>query len=459
MPFIADLHVHSRHARSTSRDLDLEHMASEAMRKGIDVLGTGDAVHPAWLAELGEKLERDADGLYRLRPALAAAVARDVPPACRRVVRFVPQVEISTIYKHDGRTRKIHHLVLMPDLEGMGRFAARLGGVGNIASDGRPILGLPSRTLLAMALEADPGALLVPAHVWTPWFSVLGAHGGYDSVEACYGDLAPHIHALETGLSADPAMMRRVSALDRFRLVSSSDAHSPAKLGREATRFAGTPGWETLRRAVATGEGLAGTIEFFPDEGKYHLDGHRACGVRLAPAETRATEGRCPVCTRPVTVGVAHRVEVLADRDAPRPAAFDGPAQALVPLASLLAELRGVGVSTLGVARAREAILAALGPELPLLAALPLEAIAATDTLLAEAIRRLRAGETRREAGYDGLYGRLRMFAPGELRASAASPTRRARGDARATPGAISTCGAARTGSGAARRTRSGSLP
>lgn len=415
MTYFADLHVHSRHARATSRDLDLEHMAAAAACKGLAVVGTGDCVHPGWGAELREKLRPAGDGLFRLKPALERPALAALPPALRVPVRFMLSVEISTIYKQAGRVRKIHHLIYLPDFAARDRLARRLGAIGNIASDGRPILGLDSRSLLEITLEA--GGYLVPAHVWTPWFSVLGAFGGFDSVDECYGDLAPQIAALETGLSSDPPMNWRVGALDRFRLVSNSDAHSPGRLGREATRFGGAPGWGAIRCALETGAGAEGTVEFFPEEGKYHADGHRACGVRLTPVETRAADGRCPVCGGRITVGVAHRVEALASRAAPVRPATAGAFLSLVPLGAVLAEILGRGEATMGVRAARAAALAALGSEFAILTALPLEAIARYDATLGEAVGRLRAGAVRREAGYDGVYGTIRLFAPGELRA------------------------------------------
>lgn len=415
MGFIADLHVHSHYSRATSRDLDLEHLARWAALKGIDVVASGDCVHPGWRGEIGAKLIPDGTGLFRLRPEIAAEVARDLPPACRRDVRFVLNTEISTIYKKDGRTRKVHHLIFAPDLASVDRLAARLGAVGNIASDGRPILGLDSRDLLEIALESGPDCFLVPAHIWTPWFSALGAQSGFDSIEACYGDLAAHIFAVETGLSSDPAMNWRVSSLDRFRLVSSSDAHSPGKLGREATRFLGAPSFAAIRSALETGEGYGGTVEFFPEEGKYHCDGHRACKIRLDPRETLALDGRCPVCGKPLTIGVAHRVEKLADRAAPVPPPTAGAVSSLVPLPEILGELAGCGPASQTVTRAHDRLLAELGPELDLLRAIPLEDIAARHPLLGEAIARLRAGTVRREAGYDGEYGTIRLFEEGEL--------------------------------------------
>ena len=425
MRFHADLHVHSKYSRATSRDCDLEHLAYWAARKGIAVVGTGDFTHPAWLAELKAKLVPAEPGLFRLRPELERAIAAKLPPACRGPVRFMLSVEISTIYKKGERTRKIHHLVYAPELASAERIAARLARIGNIASDGRPILGLDSRNLLEIALEASPGAFLVPAHIWTPWFAVLGSQSGFDSILECYGDLAQHIFALETGLSSDPAMNWRLSFLDRYRLVSNSDAHSPAKLGREATLFEGELDYFAIRGALETGEGYVGTVEFFPEEGKYHLDGHRKCGIRLAPKETLATGGRCPVCGGAVTVGVLHRVEALADRseDEVSPPATAGEVASLVPLPEVLSELAATGPASRTVERSYDRVLASLGPELDILQSVPVEDIArASSPLLAEAITRLRAGKVIREAGYDGEYGVIKLFEAGEL-------TRRSAGD------------------------------
>jgi len=237
MTFHADLHVHSKHSRATSRDLDLEHLFWWAARKGIRVVGTGDCVHPVWLAEIKDKLVPEGNGLFRLKPEIEAALWDTLPPACRRPVSFMLSTEISTIYKKGEKTRKIHHLIYAADLDSADRLAASLGRIGNIASDGRPILGLDSRDLLEITLESGPDSYLVPAHIWTPWFAAMGSQSGFDSIEECYGDLAGHIFAVETGLSSDPAMNWRISSLDRFRLTSNSDAHSPGKLGREATRF------------------------------------------------------------------------------------------------------------------------------------------------------------------------------------------------------------------------------
>ena len=416
MAFCADLHVHSKYSRATSRDLDLEHLAWWAARKGLAVVGTGDCVHPGWFAEIGERLVAGDDGLFGLKPEIWARLEATLPPACRRPPRFVLTTEISTIYKRDGRTRKVHHLILVPDLAAAERLAAALARVGNIASDGRPILGLDSRDLLEIVLDSGPDSHLIPAHIWTPWFSALGMQSGFDSIAACYGDLADRIFAVETGLSSDPAMNWRVSSLDRYRLTSSSDAHSPAKLAREATRFTCAADYFAMILALRTGAGYGGTVEFFPEEGKYHLDGHRACGICQDPAQTIAQGGICPVCGKPLTVGVAHRVEVLADRPEPVPPATAGEVASLVPLAEILGEIAGCGPDSKTVARDYDRVLADLGPELSVLSEVPADEIARSHPVLAEAVRRLRAGRVIRKAGYDGVFGTIRLFEDAEVR-------------------------------------------
>ncbi len=417
MSFHADLHIHSKYSRATSRDLDLEHTFWWAARKGIAVVGTGDCVHPGWLAEIKDKLVPADGGLFRLRPEIESPLLETLPPACRQPASFMLSTEISTIYKKGEKTRKIHHLVYAADLATVERLAASLARIGNIASDGRPILGLDSRDLLEITLESGPDCYLVPAHIWTPWFAALGSQSGFDSIAECYGDLAGHIFAAETGLSSDPEMNWRVSSLDRLRLTSNSDAHSPGKLGREATRFSGAPDYFAIRRALETGLGYEGTVEFFPEEGKYHLDGHRACGVRLDPKQTMAMQGRCPVCGRPVTIGVAHRVETLADRSeaAAVPPPTAGAVSNLVPLPEILSEILGSGVGSKTATSAYDRTIAALGPELAVLETMPAEDVTRVHPLLGEAVVRLRAGKVIRQAGYDGEYGVIRLFEDGEV--------------------------------------------
>ncbi|MEE8139207.1 MAG: UvrD-helicase domain-containing protein [Thermoanaerobaculia bacterium] len=418
MAFFADLHVHSKYSRATSRDCDLEHLAWWARRKGISVVGTGDFTHPAWFEELQEKLVPAEPGLFRLRPELEREVERTLPAACQGRVRFMLEVEVSTIYKKGDRTRKIHHLIYAPDFETASRFRDRLARIGNIASDGRPILGLDSRHLLEIVLESGQGAYLIPAHIWTPWFAVLGSKSGFDSVVECYGDLAGHIFAVETGLSSDPPMNWRVSQLDGYRLVSNSDAHSPPMLGREACVFDTDVDYFAMRRALETGHGYDGTVEFFPEDGKYHLDGHRACGVRLEPQETRDRGGLCPACGKAVTVGVLNRVGTLADRPTGKRPDAAAPFRSLVQLPEIVAELHGVGARSKRVERTVASLVSHLGPELEILERQPIGDVERVGgALLAEALRRLRAGRVRREGGYDGAFGTIRLFEPEEMRA------------------------------------------
>jgi DNA helicase-2/ATP-dependent DNA helicase PcrA len=411
-----DLHIHSKYSRATSRDCDLEHLYFWARRKGVGVVGTGDFTHPAWMAELREKLVPAEPGLFRLREDIERAVEERLPHAPGGTVRFMLSVEISNIYKRADKTRKVHNLIYVSDFESAERFTARLACIGNVAADGRPILGLDSRDLLELTLESSPAAYLVPAHVWTPWFSVLGSKSGFDAVQDCYADLAPHVFALETGLSSDPAMNWRVSALDRYRLMSSSDAHSPPKLGREATLLYTEPDYFAIRRALETGEGFGGTVEFFPEEGKYHLDGHRKCNVCLAPGQAAACGKMCPVCGKPLTLGVLHRVEELADQPEGRRPANAAPFDCLVALPEVIAETLGTTASSQKVRMAYERLLARLGAELFILKQAPIEDIERSGSvLLGEAIARMRSGKVLREGGYDGEYGVIRMFEPGEI--------------------------------------------
>ncbi|MET0832980.1 MAG: endonuclease Q family protein, partial [Actinomycetota bacterium] len=416
-PFYADLHIHSKFSRACSRDCDLEHLALVGRRKGITVIGTGDFTHPKWFEELESTLVPAEPGLFRLREDVERSVEARLPASCRGPVRFMLSVEISTIYKRAERTRKVHHLLYMPDMASAARCTAALQRIGNLASDGRPILGLDSRDLLEITLESGDGAYLVPAHVWTPWFAVLGSKSGFDRVEDCYADLAGHIFALETGLSADPGMCWRVSGLDRYRLVSNSDAHSPPALGREATVLDTEIDYYAIRRALETGEGFEGTVEFFPEEGKYHLDGHRKCEVRMEPAETRANGGLCPVCGKPPTVGVLHRVETLADRpEGARPPGAAG-FRNILQLPELVGEVLGVGPRSKAVTAVVTGLVDQLGPELDILERIPTDEIAkAGPPLVAEAIARVRRGAVIRDAGYDGEYGTIRVFTPDELR-------------------------------------------
>ena len=405
MKLVADLHLHSHYSRATSRQLTLEHLWKWAQLKGVQVVATGDVAHPGWLAEVQEKLDPAEDGLFRLRPQFEAAMADEVPASCRGTVRFLIGGEISNIYKKLDRTRKVHNIVFSPSFETTANLQAELEKIGNIRSDGRPILGLDSRDLLEIVLETDERCHLIPAHIWTPWFSILGSRSGFDSVQECFADLTSQIFAVETGLSSDPPMNWRVSWLDRYTLISSSDAHSPPKLAREATVFDTELSYDALFGALASGDPgrYRGTIEFFPEEGKYHLDGHRKCGVCWEPAATIAHGGRCSACGKPVTVGVYHRMEELADRPSGTRPDSAGPYASLIPLPEALSEMMGAGPNSKRVQTEYHRLLKRLGPELTILQDLPLEEIAAAgDALLAEGIRRMRAGEVHTQSGYDG---------------------------------------------------------
>ncbi|MBI4715155.1 MAG: DNA helicase UvrD [Nitrospirae bacterium] len=414
-PFLADLHVHSPYSRAVSREMTLENLHRWAQLKGIAVVGTGDFTHPRWSAELREKLEPAEPGLFRLRPDLADSVDAGIPERCRGEVRFLLTGEISGIYRRYGRTRKVHNLLLLPGFSEADHLAARLGEIGNLESDGRPILGLDSEKLLRIVLETAPGALLIPAHAWTPHFSVFGSHSGFDSLEECFGDLAPHVRAIETGLSSDPAMNWRLAQLDGVTLISNSDAHSPAKLGREANLLRTERSYDGIASALtgADPDGFLGTLEFFPEEGKYHYDGHRNCGSRMTPAESIRRGGICPICGKGITIGVLHRVEDLADRPEGFLPVGAKPFQRLIPLTELVAETLGKGVKTKGVMKVYFSLQERLGNELSILREVPVGEIEkAADPRLAEAVRRMRAGEITLLPGYDGEYGTFRVLPP-----------------------------------------------
>jgi len=411
--YIADLHIHSRYSRATSRECTPEYLDLWARRKGIHIVGTGDFTHPAWREELAEKLVPAEDGLYVLKDEYRikdGSVRGDMIP------RFVITGEISSIYKKNGKVRKVHSVIILPGLEDAERISNKLEQIGNIHSDGRPILGLDCHDLLEITLELCPSSVYVPAHIWTPHFSMFGAFSGFDTVEECFEDLTPHIHAVETGLSSDPPMNWRVSALDRFQLVSNSDAHSPAKLGREANLLDIPMSYEGLVQALQAGEGLYGTIEFFPEEGKYHMDGHRKCNLCLSPSDTMKYNGICPVCGRKITIGVSHRVEELADR--PEGYVREGAKafESLVPLPEVIAASMGCSAASKKAGKEYAHMLSGLGSEFEILRTFPIEDIRrVSGTRIAEGIQRLRDGKVERIPGFDGEYGVIRLFSADEL--------------------------------------------
>ncbi|WNV76159.1 endonuclease Q family protein [Geodermatophilus sp. DSM 44513] len=412
--YSADLHVHSRFAYATSRDLTLPVLDATAREKGVRVLGTGDCTHPVWFEELRSQLvPAPEEGLYVRRDAAGDAATR-----------FLPSVEVSCVSRQGGRARRVHVLVLLPSLQAVSVLNGVLAQRGaDLETDGRPTLRMGARAVTELALQADPTALVVPAHVWTPWFGALGSRSGFDSLAGCFEDLTPHVLAAETGLSADPAMCWRVSSLDAVALLSGSDAHGPRTLGRELTCLEGELSYPGIREALRTGAParagerpaavtrLAGTIEFHPAEGKYHLDGHRAHDVRMTPAERAAAGGRCPVCGEPVTVGVLSRVEELADRPVGARPEGAPAARSLVPLDEVLAAALGVRPAAKRVAAARARLLQAFGDELSVLTGVPLDDLAArSGARVAEGVARVRAGEVTVDPGYDGRYGAVRIF-------------------------------------------------
>jgi len=413
MPFIADLHIHSYYSRATSKLLNLEHLHKWAQLKGIQVVATGDFTHPQWLQELRDKLEPAEEGLFKLKNEFAKQIQRDVPKSCEGAVRFILSGEISNIYKKGDKVRKVHNVVLAHSIEVAQKIQDKLEKIGNIRSDGRPILGLDVRDLLEIVLEADEQACLIPAHIWTPWFSALGSKSGFDSIEECYGDLHKHIFAVETGLSSDPPMNWRVSSLDKYTLVSNSDAHSPQKLGRESNFFKCDMSYPEMLRAMKSGDPnlFGGTLEFYPEEGKYHLDGHRKCNTRMTPEETIANNGLCPVCGRKVTLGVSYRVAMLADRKPGKTHERALPFKSLIPLPEIVGEVKGVGENTQTVRKLVDLLLSKLGPELTILQNTNLNDIQKVGgSLLAEGIRRMRTGELNIAAGYDGEFGTVKIF-------------------------------------------------
>lgn len=413
MKGIADLHIHSRYSRATSKQGTPEYLDLWARKKGISILGTGDFTHPQWREELKEKLIPAEDGLYCLKEE---AVLEESGEYRNNAPRFVLSGEISSIYKKNGKVRKVHNVILLPGLEDAEKLSKKLETIGNIHSDGRPILGLDSHDLLEIMLELCPQGILIPAHIWTPHFSMFGAFSGFDTVEECFEDLTPYIHAVETGLSSDPLMNWKLSALDRFQLISNSDAHSPAKLGREANLLDIDLSYQGLYQAIQEGRGLEGTIEFFPEEGKYHFDGHRKCHLCLSPEESERYGGICPICGKKITIGVDHRVLQLSDRKDGRERKNKKPFEYLVPLPEVIAASTGKTPASKKVQEQYETMLCKLGPEFEILREIPVEEIRKeAGYMIAEGIRRLRAGQVKRTPGFDGEYGVIRLFEQDEI--------------------------------------------
>ncbi len=414
MKFIADLHIHSHYSRATSKNLVPEYLDYWARIKGITIIGTGDFTHPGWLKELKEKLEPAENGLFKLKPELENQKERAVPFLPDSPVRFMLTAEISNIYKKNDKVRKVHNVIFAPDFQTVEKIQQKLTNIdANITSDGRPILGLDSRDLLEMMLDCSEHILFTPAHVWTPWFSALGSKSGFDSIEECYADLSHHIHTVETGLSTDPPMHWMCSFLDKYTLISNSDAHSLEKLGRNATCFNTDLSYGAIINALKTGDPrhFRGTIDLFPQEGKYHYDGHRKCGIRWDPVQTLKHNGRCSVCNKPVTVGVMNRVVQLSNRENLEERPNRAPFHSIIPLKELLGEIEDVGPNSKKVNTQYMALIKTGHTELEILLDLPIEDIQRTGgPQLSEAVHRMRNREVKVKEGFDGEYGVITVF-------------------------------------------------
>lgn len=414
MKYVADLHIHSKFSRATSRDTTLDTLAHWAKIKGISLLATGDFTHPEWLFLAKEKLEPAGNGFFRLKTILPSenAYLKGIPVAPDEVA-FILTAEISFIYSKNGKVRKVHILLLAPDFESVDKLNRRLSLIGNLRSDGRPILGLDAKDFVRIAVETCPRCVIIPAHIWTPWFSLFGANSGFDAIEECFEEMTPHIFALETGLSSDPPMNWRLSALDRYTLVSNSDAHSPSKIGREANVFDTDFSYDGLVEAIRSKdpERFLCTVEFFPEEGKYHFDGHRKCGVIFSPRETIQHRYLCPRCGGKLTVGVMHRVESLADRDpgASSPSAI--PYRNLIPLNEIVAQALDKTGECKSVWDIYFRFIHEFGNEHRILTEVPIQELArVSPRRVSEAVGRMRKGQVRITPGHDGEFGKIRVF-------------------------------------------------
>lgn len=418
MELILDLHLHSHYSRATSPDMNLESLYRWGKIKGINVIGTGDFTHPAWFLEISQKLEPAEPGLFKLKKEFALEIDKQLPKSvANNLMRFVLTVEISNIYKRHDKVRRIHNIVVVPSLKAASYINSKLDAIGNLNADGRPILGLDSEELLKITLESGNDSMFIPAHIWTPWFALFGSKSGFDSVEEAFGDHAKYIKAVETGLSSDPFMNWRLSQLDRFTLVSNSDAHSPRKLGREANVLNCGLSYAEIVAAINTGdERFVGTIEFFPAEGKYHYSGHSKCKVAMSPEESEKHNHICPKCGRKLVLGVDHRIAELSDRSSDYKPKEHKQVNYIVPLPEILAEVNGVKSSTSKTVETEfNKIIASLGDEFFILRKAEIGRIAeVSNRKTAEAISKMRAQDIYIEPGYDGVYGVVQIFKPGE---------------------------------------------
>lgn len=392
---IADLHIHSRYSRATSQDMIIPKIAEYARMKGIGMVGTGDFTHPEWLKELKKYLQF-VDGVYEYQD-----------------IKFVLTAEVSNIYTKKGKLRRIHNIIFAPDFEHVEKINNYLGRYGKLEADGRPMLSLDTHEMFRALLDISPDVFLVPSHIWTPWFSLFGANSGFDSIEECFADLQDKFFAVETGLSSDPPMNWRLSILDNYTLVSNSDAHSPARLGREVNVFKDKLNYFQLRDVLKNGdrEQFLYTIEFYPQEGKYHFDGHRKCGVRLSPKEARFNNNLCPVCSRNLTIGVLHRVETLSDREEGFTPENPIPFKNLIPLEEIIAEGMGVGRDTVGVKNEYRRLCGIFGNEFEILLNTPIDDLKnSTQEKIAIGVERARRGDVIINPGFDGEFGEIRLF-------------------------------------------------
>jgi len=400
MRIIADFHIHSKYSRATSRDMDLEHIFQSAKEKGITVVGTGDFTHPEWFDNLKNKLEPAEEGLYRLKNTDGS-------------VRFVVTGEISNMYTRHGRGRRIHSLIILPSLELAEKINNILSWQGNLKSDGRPILGMDSEELLKIVIDTAPKALFVPAHCMTPYFGIFGSMSGFDSLEEAFGKNTKYIYAMETGLSADPAMIWRIPDGRKVTLISNSDAHSPVKLGREVNVFDTELSYSAIRDAIIKKDKskFLYTIEFFPEEGKYHYDGHRLCKVSMSPEQRKKVGGICPKCGRKLTIGVLSRVDELADKKDGFVPSDAIPYKSLVPLKEIIAEAMGIGPQTKGVEKQYQILIQKFSNEFNILLDVPFEELSkSTLPRVAEGIKRVRSGKLIIEPGFDGEFGKVKIF-------------------------------------------------
>jgi uncharacterized protein (TIGR00375 family) len=409
MRIISDIEIHSRFARACSPDLTIPNIGKWADIKGVDLIGTGDFTHPKWREEIKQNLTQAERGLYKLKDGSSRA-------------RFILSCEVSCIFSEAGKVRRVHLICLVSSIEAAERFAKALEDKGGkLAGDGRPILGMTCQDVLSYLLEADEHAMLIPAHVWTPYFGLFGSKSGFDSVEEAFGDMSKHIYALETGLSSDPDMNWAITKNDRFTLVSSSDAHSLPRIGREANVMEipeSELSYKEFTRIIKEGDKsrFKFTIEYFPEEGRYHLDGHSDCDFVCLPEETKKRGGRCPKCGKKITVGVMSRVQELSDKEFGRKKPKAIPGRHLVPLEEVLSECAGVGVKTKTVQKLYRHLIERAGNEFQVILDLPIDEVKrVAGELIAEAVKRVREEDVKPVPGFDGRYGVIKVFGEGEL--------------------------------------------